>query len=641
MLRRSLRFLHPPAEWLCCCYKIRPNFHSAKVLCSANDRHLPNPSLPTPASKLYSHDADILFEQIRKTKSIERLLDLVSMHLDVMNTKHIVESMQIVNDFSKKPDFKDQNLMENEIFQGLCSRLMKSVRLLGPQDIITVYKTLSSIGVRNNTYVMQSILKMMGAQLNHMSLGQLIFLHFLLSRQRANSLVDGLKLALPLVLQVQIEQQLDSDNLDEVVNCLQLACRSRLKPSIIERVMSVVLQKAKLLSASNAVSIAFALLNLETPVDGYKELIGYSFEILSKNSDSLNQKQTLSILRLCRGQGYYNSRFLFAVADKAISEKWNFESTYETVSYFYKMNFAPQYFIDYFVDVICSEADTLRTKLIYSPLNCLEYLSLTAYPPPRLDEALEILCSLDQKISNLTEKSTSLLVKLIGCSATCGHFPRKYIELVLNSDYLFTAWSQSKKQGRGRDFEISISVLAWSLEVYEQSESYKFPPTVLQKLLSAAAQKYEDYQSPIESFIQHGIGGAQFLQSGLFTQDGIFIDHVLGMRSGNYPVSLQTSSFSDKHPLTSSSIKFVEDIILPEDAKIVAIIVAQEDQYCRDPNVLKGWANLRVRCLMKKKYCPVVINFNTFKEMPDREKIPYLMREIKQATEGLSAVNVQ
>lgn len=133
-----------------------------------------------------------------------------------------------------REDNSKTDLLENPTFKSFSSRLMKVIRLFEPQEVITAYKTFCSLEVRNNTYIMQCILKMLGAHLNNMTLGQLTFLSFLIHRQRHNPLVDGLRLAIPLVLQVQIDQQLDSDNMKEVVNCLQLCCRATLKPITIQ-----------------------------------------------------------------------------------------------------------------------------------------------------------------------------------------------------------------------------------------------------------------------------------------------------------------------------------------------------------------------------------------------------------------------
>lgn len=636
MLRRSIRLLRH-AEKFCFC-KFKVNFNQ-RMLYSAYDKDFPNPSLPTPVSKLYSHDTDILLEQIKTAKTIPRLLELVSMHLNVMNVKHIVESMLVIHEMSKNPDFRNVDLLENKIFQNLCSQLMKMVRLLEPNEVVSVYKTLSTIGIRNNTYVMQSVLKMIGAHLNNMSLGQLTFLNFLLSKQKPNSLVDGLKLALPLVLQVQIEQQLDSNNVNEIVDCLRLACRSRMKSSTIEKILAVLCEKANLLTPDNAMSILFALFNLDTPVDGYKQLMNYSFDLLSKNENFLSVKQIKPILRLCHIRGQYNSRFFFVISNKIITEKWNFEDTYELVIVLCKLNFAPNNLLDYFSEIIISESEALTTNLSFSPLTCVEYLTCTGYQPKNVTEALEVLCSCEELIEDkLRIHSPNLLIKFVSCLSIFGYFPEKYFKEILDEDFLFEAWSLSKKQGRGYDFEINMLSLISSLYVYEKTETYKFPPLILQKLLSTLAQRSTSSEPSLESFIEHGLGGSQFSQNCMFTNEGILIDHVVVMRTGNYPVSIGSADSNSSISKTLQNIKFVEDIVLPEDSKIVSIIVANKDKFCNDPEVLKGWMEIRIRCLKKKKYCPVVVNYQNFMNMPDREKIPFLMREIKHAVEEENSI---
>ena len=39
----------------------------------------------------------------------------------------------------------------------------------------------------------------------------------------------------------------------------------------------------------------------------------------------------------------------------------------------------------------------------------------------------------------------------------------------------------------------------------------------------------------------------------------------------------------------------------------IAVLVAQEKDYFRDPEILKGWFDLKVRNLEKKKYSVVVV----------------------------------
>ncbi|CAL1288094.1 unnamed protein product [Larinioides sclopetarius] len=631
MLRRFLRF-SSCRESFGCLYRIKFHTNAGKILCTSSfEKDLPNPALPTAYSKTLKNDTDILLEQLRKAKSVERILELAESHLDVMNGQHLVASLQTIHDFSRvQESFDSRLLLDNRIFQALCTRIMKIIRVLESQDLITIYKVLSFLGVRNNTYVMQSILKMLGSHLNDMSLGQLVFLNFLLAKQKHNALVDGLRLALPLVLQVQVEQQLDSDNMTQVTECFQLACRSKLKPAVIEKIIYTLLKKAKSLSPSNAITVIFALLTLDMPVDGYRELIDYSFEVVSKNLDIVDSKSILPILRSCSGQGFYNSHFFFEVSKKMVSENWNLEKTWDSIRNWKKLGFCPQNVMDHLVHAVCADASTFVTSPLYSPLLCLEYLTTSGYHSPHLEEILALIYSCEKKIATLKE-TPMLYLKFLSLLATLGHFPENMLAEVLNENYLFSLWSTSRKLGRNHYFERYVFSLVWGLEVYDQQHRFSVPSTIVKSLVQVVSERYQNYNYPLQKFIENGLGGEQFLQSGVFTCQGLPVDHVLAMRSGNYPVALShadSGNFSKRN-----QIAFIENMTLPPDTKIVTVIAATEDQYLRDPEILKGWVDLRIRCLRKKKLHPVVINYSSWKNLPDREKIPYLMREIKEAVE--------
>ncbi|XP_035215698.1 uncharacterized protein LOC118189231 [Stegodyphus dumicola] len=638
MLRRTVCLLKCGRSF-CCTYRINA-FHTntVKVLCSARDKDLPFPHMPTAVSKAHNHDTDILLEQIHKSKTLDRILELTNMHLEVMNSNHIVVCFENIHHVLKSENTSvHQSLIQNKTFQALCTRLMRTVRFLEPQELITVYKCLALLNIRNNTFVMQAVLKMIGARLNDMTLNQLTFVSFLLSRQKHNSLVDGLRLALPLVLQVQIDQQLDSENMTEVTDCLQLACKSKLKPATIEKIVSTIIERSPVLTTDQAMTIIFALLNLETPVDGYNELLKVSFDVLCKNIEILHLKEIIPVLRVCRNQGFYHGPFFFCVAEAIVASKWNLQSTYEIFLHFYKLSFCPSNLMDYLVDAICSEAESVRTTQEYSPLSIVEYLTATGYQPPRVDEAVNVLFSCNSRIEQLYENSPNLAVKFVSCLAMLGQFPPDLLTRVLNENYLFDAWSLSKKQGRAAEFERSLFSIMWGLEVYDQNEQFSLPDSIIKKLTQGIYQRHVDAGCPLAKFIENGLGGSQFLLSGVYTHDGHVIDHIVAMRSGNYPVSIQ-KSLSSAPEKYYQNIVFVEDIDLPLDARIVAVMVTYDEQYCKDPEVLRGWMDIKIRSLAKRDYSPVIIHYSHWRDLPDREKIPYLMREIKQAVQDKDAL---
>ncbi|XP_054713076.1 LOW QUALITY PROTEIN: uncharacterized protein LOC129222588 [Uloborus diversus] len=613
------------------CYRKKLHTSTCQVLYSFRDKDFPNPNLPTPVSRLQSAEPDLLLEQLRKAKSVPKVLEMVSLHLDVMNSKHIVTCMDIIHAFLKNNSELGPQLLQDHTFQALCTRLMKTVRFMDTFEIITIYKTLTALDVRSNTYVMKCVLKMIGSQLNDMTLNQLTFLNYLLSKQGPNSLVDGLKLALPLVLQVQIDQQLDSDDMNEVVDCLQIACKSRLKPATIQKIVNTILQKTSVLTPDNAVSIIFAFLNLEVPVDGYKEILKSAFDVVSRNVDQLSEKQLTFLIRTCRGQSFYHSPFLFAATKRVISDRFSLSSTYDIMCNFNRLNFCPSDFKDFFTEMICAESELLRRDISYSPLNCTEFLTASGYQPSRILEAFEVLCFCSRQLTTFIEKYPYLYIKFVCSVSTFGYFPHDMLSKVLEEDFLYESWSQSKKQGRAGDFEKSIFNLLWSLEIYNQLDRYKIPESLVKKLTQGINQRNLNFECSLTKFLEVGLGGSQFVLSGVLTHDGHIIDHILAMRSGNYPVALPTSNFNRANDKPTKQLTPLENIALADDAKIVAVIVGNETAYCKDPEVLNGWMDLKVRNLAFKKYNPVVINYALWRNLPDREKIPYLMREIKEA----------
>lgn len=40
----------------------------------------------------------------------------------------------------------------------------------------------------------------------------------------------------------------------------------------------------------------------------------------------------------------------------------------------------------------------------------------------------------------------------------------------------------------------------------------------------------------------------------------------------------------------------------------ITVIVAHADDYCKDPEILRGYTDLKIKALAKKKYSPVVVS---------------------------------
>lgn len=60
--------------------------------------------------------------------------------------------------------------------------------------------------------------------------------------------------------------------------------------------------------------------------------------------------------------------------------------------------------------------------------------------------------------------------------------------------------------------------------MYDEQKNFNIPASVLNKLFHLVHQRHLNSEYPLSKFIENGLGGSQFLQSGVFTYDG----HVIG-----------------------------------------------------------------------------------------------------------------
>lgn len=59
--------------------------------------------------------------------------------------------------------------------------------------------------------------------------------------------------------------------------------------------------------------------------------------------------------------------------------------------------------------------------------------------------------------------------------------------------------------------------------MFDQQDNFPFPSAVLKSITQSICEKFSNHECPLQKFIENGLGGPQFLESDVFTQDGIFI----------------------------------------------------------------------------------------------------------------------
>ncbi|KAJ4447957.1 hypothetical protein ANN_09967 [Periplaneta americana] len=103
------------------------------------------------------------------------------------------------------------------------------------------------------------------------------------------------------------------------------------------------------------------------------------------------------------------------------------------------------------------------------------------------------------------------------------------------------------------------------------------------------------------------------------------------MRKGGYPVAM------NQIPNDSSSKTYIEDLLIPSDSQIILILCMPASSYAVNCQRLRTVSLLTIRTLETLGYSVVPVNLQQWINLPDYEKIPYLMQNIKMKCDTMES----
>lgn len=231
-------------------------------------------------------------------------------------------------------------------------------------------------------------------------------------------------------------------------------------------------------------------------------------------------------------------------------------------------------------DIIIERQDEISTSDGISILSMAEGMALLAaqdlhaLEDPRTRQVGNILGSATDKI-NILHSFPIKFVNFMWNLAALGTFPKEQLDVLFSPE--FQAGSLSRVPYRRKDgflrqlLDIEQCV---RLRLGEESSSaFRLEPTVRELAIRSAGRQVVRYE-PLERSLATAFGGEQFLVRGVTTPLGSYVDAVVAMRQGEYPISLQNDS---TNPEGSNTSKPFEE--LPADSKVVAIIFANRFNY--------------------------------------------------------------
>lgn len=198
-------------------------------------------------------------------------------------------------------------------------------------DTIDALKVITYMGAPSNSTIIQVLLQLIRHNVNDLSLQQIIFLDFLLSHHDGAPLVEALRLALPMVFEIQFPIKVDRDNLTQLVECFQYISKKDVSARCVEDNVKSLLNYKEEIDVKSAMSIIWSICELKAD-EFFEPLLTKVINSLILNIDSLSYSEIETTLsKLLRKytpvlKFYYNETLCDVAANYLIDNNLGFDA---------------------------------------------------------------------------------------------------------------------------------------------------------------------------------------------------------------------------------------------------------------------------------------------------------------------------
>lgn len=171
--------------------------------------------------------------------------------------------MILKNRFVFSTSLTTNQILRHPEFERICQRLKNQAGIIEVYDTIDALKVITYMGAPSNSTIVQVLLQLLRHNVNDLSLQQIIFVDFLLSHHENEPLVEALRLALPMVFEIQFPIKVDKDNLAQLIECFQYISKKDVSERCVEAVVRFLLKYPQEIDAKSAMSIIWSVCDMK------------------------------------------------------------------------------------------------------------------------------------------------------------------------------------------------------------------------------------------------------------------------------------------------------------------------------------------------------------------------------------------
>ncbi|XP_071650536.1 uncharacterized protein [Temnothorax longispinosus] len=558
-------------------------------------------------------------------KSME-ILEKAARNYTNMTVHDAIDTIFVLFKASKHMGEDLQSIKQHIGFIRLWEVLNRNVRFMKTNEIISSLRMLTYFKIPANCILTQSLLQMIRANVNDAALQDIINIIILLKKMDSTPLRDALLIALPVVFEAQLPTKLDPDDIFMLTQSLRLISENNITNPEVQNTILKSLQKFENnLDVQTAWSIFCSLCVASYLSPRAFELLFNIQKILISDAKRLSVPDIMKALHKLvlvtaknkeYGCKFYNEALVDAFVSSALSAEIFFDNSINLLKLLNELNYAHIPFLEYLAAKCFEQPNLLKNASYFRVSIFLEGLINADYKPVFWDIIRDAI--LANKVENKVFNRSMIKFALHLIALDC-----------YSPSLISKVFSQIIKANESvRNIHMRELLLLY------QSVKTLYPmyngPWPSQDILEHAISIHKTLLSPIlptfslKTALELALGGPQYVHNDLRTKLGHYIDHVVVMRKGGYPIAINTVTSN------GTNVTYVEDIQTPNESQMILIFNLPDAAYAVNSQRLKSTWLLKIKSVEALiKTNAIAINSSSWMKLPEYERLPYLMRAIR------------
>ncbi|NXW70056.1 FAKD2 protein, partial [Hirundo rustica] len=491
--------------------------------------------------------------------------------------------------------YEKQLIFEHPAFVKLCQQLLRDARRMTRGDLVFSLHALVSLGVPQNTLLVQTLVRVCQEKLNQLDNRCISVLATTLAGMDKDKNVSALQAGLQLLVEQRISSIRDIFVLQNLMRCLGKDAPAFLK----KKLEMAVLREIDGLTFPNALRMFLALAAMN-----YCSLpiLNHCSKKIQENVHDVPFRQLILILEACRSLLYRNVKLFSALADYVNSTAylWDKRQIILFLSACETLGFQPTELLDIFAEKVTEDPDFLNLKNLLTVLRV--YSRLNHVPRVQKHLFFETLHSCLDKC--LPQISSTELLKAVYALGILGYLPHRALDELLQKDSKdeFILSDDLREQNT-----VMLRCVKTCMEL--DSPSFTKPAFVLTENLSSLVSL--NLRKAQEALIEL-LGDENMFRQNVQLPYGYRIDFEVRMDSDRKKVV--PIAAADDHP----------------DSRVqrLAFLFAPMSAFCLGTTHPQGKLAMKKRHLNKLGYHVIVIQNKKFQEMKNGDAVEFLKRKI-------------